>query len=65
MSEERPDSPPTGGDIHADALANQNGDGPATTDHPDRVVQTDDERHEEALEESFPASDPPSAKHIT
>ena len=25
----------------------------------------EDELHDEALEESFPASDPPSAKHIT
>jgi hypothetical protein len=32
-------------------------------DHP--VVRSEDERTDEGLEETFPASDPVSAKHIT
>ncbi len=51
MSDTHPDSPPRDDDVHPDS--------------PPRVVQSDDERQDEALEESFPASDPPSAKHIT
>lgn len=62
MSDNHPDSPPKGGDIHPDRAVE---DQAPKIDHPERVVQSEDERHEEALEESFPASDPPSAKHIT
>ena len=49
-ADEAPDSLSPGGDIHPDH-----------PDHPERQ----DQRLDEALEETFPASDPVSAKHIT
>lgn len=39
-------------------------DTPAATDAPCKPATSDEQRLEEGLEETFPASDPVSAKHI-